>query len=139
MAPRRTLLRPRGWPPPPLRTRSPHRGGRRVAAGPRHAQEAGRVIDWAVRITDDHLMQDLYDFRNGTTEFSGKIIEGMCFVLFFQTKKIIKLALSPNRKRVVELILSFPFADGAKRHAEVCGAPYLNDKLCNSCREQKDK
>lgn len=62
-----------------------------------------------------------------------------CFVLFFQTKKIIKLALSPNRKRVVELILSFPFADGAKRHAEVCGAPYLNDKLCNSCREQKDK
>lgn len=53
--------------------------------------------------------------------------------------KIIKLALSPNHKRPVELILSFPFVDGAKRHAGVCGAPYLDDKLYNLSWKQKDK
>jgi len=58
--------------------------------------------------------------------------------LFFLIK-IIKLVRCPNHKRPVELILSFLFVDGAKRHAEVCGAPYLDDKLYNLCWKEKDK
>lgn len=59
-------------------------------------------------------------------------------MLFFLIK-VIKFAISPNHKRPVELIVSFPFADGAKRHAEICRGPYLDDKLYNLCWKQKDK